>query len=71
MGHMGSGLLIQQAVISFSYRDMLLLFAYHVMEYVGINSGCVDHISGMDDLLFGFKIITFFRLFDIFYLSIK
>ena len=34
--------LIQQEILSFSRRNMYLLFTDHIVEYICIHSGCID-----------------------------
>ena len=43
MFHESARGLVQQEVVAAARGDMNLLFAYHVVEIVGIEAGCIDH----------------------------
>ena len=50
MGNMGSGIFVQQAVFAFSCGDMKLIFTYHIIENIGVNTSSVNHNFGFESL---------------------
>ncbi len=61
--HMATRLFVQKAIIPPPGCDMDLLFAYHVVELIRINAGCVYYVTGLEYAVVGGNLPTARNLF--------
>ena len=71
MTYMASGTLVKQAVITASWRNMDFLFTDHVVKFVRIDTGCIDHIFCLEHTLICVDFPDISRLFQIGYFCVK
>ena len=64
-------LFIHQQILAFTGNDLHLLFTYHVMHNVRINSGCIDHDLCFQRTFVGIQLVIAIFLYDILYLCLE